>query len=197
ISGETLDYGPCAFIDKYEPDTYFSSIDTNGRYRYKNQPSIGQWNLSKLGETLIPLLDEDNNEAVRKAQESLDKYPFYYQRHYTRAFRDIYLTSHHKLRIFEDSEFINWFEKYQACKKAQDAKKDDINIVMNGAKPSFIPRNHLVQNAVDQAVEGHYGEVKQLLKAVSKPYNDKLGDKYIGAPGEDDINPNFKTYCGT
>ena len=235
ISGETLDYGPCAFLDKYEPDTYFSSIDTNGRYRYKNQPSIGQWNLSKLGETLIPLLAEDSDEAVKKAQEILDKYPFYYQRHYTtimgnklgildldhedeydtellsdflgfmykyqadytRTFRDFYLTNYHTLPMFEDSEFINWFEKYQARKKAQNAKKDDINIVMNGANPSFIPRNHLVQNALDLAVEGHYGEVKQLLKAVSKPYNDKLGDKYNGAPGEDDINPNFKTYCGT
>ena len=68
---------------------------------------------------------------------------------------------------------------------------------MNKANPSFIPRNHLVQKTLDLAVEGQYGELKQLLKAVSKPYNDKLGGKYINPPGEDDVDPNFKTYCGT
>lgn len=235
ISGETIDYGPCAFIDVYNPDTYFSSIDTEGRYRYKNQPPIGQWDLSKLGEALCPLFNSSETEAVKLAQEVLDKYPQYYNRKYislmgnklgildldyeeqydvklvdellgfmfkyeadyTRTFRDLYLTNYDKLPMFNDSEFINWFEQYQARKKAQSAKKDEINIAMNAANPSFIPRNHLVQKSLNLAVDGHYGELKQLLKAVSKPFNDKLGGKYINAPGKDDVDPDFKTYCGT
>ena len=59
IAGETIDYGPCAFMDAYDPATVFSSIDRSGRYAYGNQPSIAQWNLARFAETLLPLLDED------------------------------------------------------------------------------------------------------------------------------------------
>ena len=57
ISGETIDYGPCAFMDKYDPNTVFSSIDHSGRYAYANQPAIAQWNLARFAETLLPLID--------------------------------------------------------------------------------------------------------------------------------------------
>ncbi len=59
ISGETIDYGPCAFMDAYDPDTVFSSIDHNGRYAYANQPLIARWNLARLAEALLPLIDDD------------------------------------------------------------------------------------------------------------------------------------------
>ena len=65
ISGETIDYGPCAFMDTYNPDTVFSSIDTEGRYAYKNQPKMAVWNLSRFAETLLPLLHDDEKEAVK------------------------------------------------------------------------------------------------------------------------------------
>ncbi|MCL2564786.1 MAG: YdiU family protein [Defluviitaleaceae bacterium] len=74
ISGETIDYGPCAFMDFYNPDTVFSSIDIEGRYAYKNQPLIGAWNLSKLAEELLPLIDENQNMAVELAQKEIDNY---------------------------------------------------------------------------------------------------------------------------
>ena len=64
ISGETIDYGPCAFMDKYDPNTVFSSIDHHGRYAYANQPAIAQWNLARLAETLLPLIDADAEKAV-------------------------------------------------------------------------------------------------------------------------------------
>ena len=67
ISGETIDYGPCAFMDKYDPKTVFSSIDHNGRYAYGNQPAIAQWNLARLAETLLPLIDSDPDKAVNLA----------------------------------------------------------------------------------------------------------------------------------
>ncbi|MPU17357.1 hypothetical protein FGL68_19880, partial [Acinetobacter baumannii] len=67
ISGETIDYGPCAFMDAYDPSTVFSSIDIQGRYAYGNQPNIGAWDLARFAETLLPLLHTDENEALRLA----------------------------------------------------------------------------------------------------------------------------------
>ena len=71
IAGETIDYGPCAFMDAYDPATVFSSIDHQGRYAYANQPRIALWNLTRLAETLLPLLSEDEDQAVAEAQEAL------------------------------------------------------------------------------------------------------------------------------
>lgn len=79
ISGETMDYGPCAFIDYYDPKTVFSSIDVQGRYQFRNQPGIAQWNLAKFAETLIPLLDDNQDKAIEIAQEKLDNYKDLYQ----------------------------------------------------------------------------------------------------------------------
>ena len=74
ISGETIDYGPCAFMDHYDPETVFSSIDRRGRYAYGNQPSIGVWNLSRLAEALLPLLHDDQEQAVKLAEDALKDY---------------------------------------------------------------------------------------------------------------------------
>lgn len=75
ISGETIDYGPCAFMDAYHPLTAFSSIDRHSRYAYGNQPGIAQWNLARLAETLLPLLAEDADRAVSLVQEALSRFP--------------------------------------------------------------------------------------------------------------------------
>jgi uncharacterized protein YdiU (UPF0061 family) len=74
IAGETIDYGPCAFMDLYHPRTVYSSIDQKGRYAYGNQPQIAQWNLVRLAETLLPLLAEDNDAGVKEAQEAIDEF---------------------------------------------------------------------------------------------------------------------------
>jgi len=71
VSGETIDYGPCAFMDQYDPGTVFSSIDRQGRYAYGNQPHIAQWNLARLAEALLPLLSDDQDRAIEKAQDAL------------------------------------------------------------------------------------------------------------------------------
>jgi uncharacterized protein YdiU (UPF0061 family) len=75
ISGETIDYGPCAFMDTYHPATVYSSIDRQGRYAYDNQPRIAQWNLARLAETLLPLLADDEAAAMGEAQAAIDAYP--------------------------------------------------------------------------------------------------------------------------
>ncbi|WP_394689227.1 YdiU family protein [Hoeflea sp.] len=81
ISGETIDYGPCAFIDGYDPATVFSSIDHTGRYAYGNQPQIAQWNLARLAETLLDLINPDDSEdAVRRASDVINRFPLSYER---------------------------------------------------------------------------------------------------------------------
>ncbi|AQS88643.1 hypothetical protein AA101099_2432 [Neoasaia chiangmaiensis NBRC 101099] len=87
VSGETIDYGPCAFLDEYDPRKVFSSIDQGGRYAYDNQPRIAQWNLARLAETLLPLMDGDADVAVGKAQEILMAFPTRYGHAYDRHFR--------------------------------------------------------------------------------------------------------------
>jgi protein adenylyltransferase len=74
LSGETIDYGPCAFMDEYDPNTVFSSIDHNGRYAYANQPAIAQWNLARFAETLLPLIDPDVDKAVTLATEVITEF---------------------------------------------------------------------------------------------------------------------------
>ena len=79
LSGETIDYGPCAFMDAYNPGTVFSSIDHTGRYAYAKQPAIAQWNLARLAETLLPLLDDDPNKAKDLAEEAIHSFGAVYK----------------------------------------------------------------------------------------------------------------------
>ncbi|MGA7827400.1 MAG: YdiU family protein [Geobacteraceae bacterium] len=81
LSGETIDYGPCAFMDTYDPATVFSSIDLNGRYAYGNQPNIVQWNLARFAETLLPLLDANQEKAIQLANEALATFPETFRRY--------------------------------------------------------------------------------------------------------------------
>ena len=87
ISGETIDYGPCAFIEAYDPAAVFSSIDLEGRYAFGNQPDIARWNLARLAETLLPLLSDDHEQAIAMATEVIDTFPAQYHRHLLRGQR--------------------------------------------------------------------------------------------------------------
>ena len=87
ISGETIDYGPCAFMDKYDPATVFSSIDRNGRYAYGNQPNIGAWDLARFAESLLPLLSDDTDEAIRLAQEAISEFSSIYKEYWYSGMR--------------------------------------------------------------------------------------------------------------
>jgi uncharacterized protein YdiU (UPF0061 family) len=81
LSGETIDYGPCAFMDTFDPATVFSSIDEGGRYAYGNQPPIAQWNLARLAEAMLPLFDPDVDRAVERATAALDRFPDLFEQH--------------------------------------------------------------------------------------------------------------------
>ncbi|WP_026564396.1 protein adenylyltransferase SelO [Bacillus sp. UNC41MFS5] len=115
ISGETIDYGPCAFMDTYDPATVFSSIDTQGRYAYGNQPYIAGWNLARFAETLLPLIHDNQEEAVKLAQAEISKYMELYQSNWLSGMRA-------KLGIFNEEDgdativenLLGIMEKYQA-----------------------------------------------------------------------------------
>jgi uncharacterized protein YdiU (UPF0061 family) len=97
ISGETIDYGPCAFMDEYDPATVFSSIDVQGRYAYGNQPPIAGWNLARFAETLLPLLHDDQEEAVKLAQDAISDFTELYHSNWLKGMRA-------KLGIFNEEQ---------------------------------------------------------------------------------------------
>ena len=115
LSGETIDYGPCAFMDHYDPKTVFSSIDKFGRYSFSNQPPITKWNLARLAECLIPLIDKDEDQAIKIASEIIDNFKNIYETKWLNMMRD-------KLGLFgedkDDLELINnllnWMQSNQA-----------------------------------------------------------------------------------
>ena len=114
ISGETIDYGPCAFMDQYHPKTVFSSIDKFGRYAYSNQPPITKWNLSRFAECLIPLIDKNEEAAIKIATDVIDNFQNIYEKKWLNMMRD-------KLGLFgEDKndrklidDLLNWMEKHK------------------------------------------------------------------------------------
>jgi uncharacterized protein YdiU (UPF0061 family) len=97
ISGETIDYGPCAFMNTYDPNTVFSSIDHNGRYAYNNQPKIAEWNLYRFAETLLPLINNDKEESIKMAQNALEDFENIYEDNWISGMRN-------KLGIFNKEE---------------------------------------------------------------------------------------------
>ncbi|WP_291313104.1 protein adenylyltransferase SelO family protein [Corynebacterium sp. UBA2622] len=164
LSGETIDYGPCAFTERFVGGAKFSSIDEAGRYSFGNQPNIIAWNLARLGEALLPVMDQDEAQGILGTiQERWD---------------------HHWARHFEGAEGI--------------AEAADITLFNreHGGGPVFVPRNHMLDRAITAAErDGDYSAYRELLAAVTDPYNPAAGPEWMSRP-EGDENP-FITYCGT
>jgi serine/tyrosine/threonine adenylyltransferase len=134
LSGETIDFGPCAFMDSYDPATSFSAIDELGRYAYGNQPTIAQWNLARFAETLLPLLDPNPERAVELANEAVSAFTSRFQEHWLAGMRDKLgfsskgegdlQLSHDLLRAMHDNtaDFTLTFRRL--CDAAADEKAD-------------------------------------------------------------------------
>ncbi|SFL77296.1 protein adenylyltransferase SelO [Nitrosomonas communis] len=138
ISGETIDYGPCAFMDAYDPNTVFSSIDQHGRYRYSNQPLIAQWNLARFAETILPLLHPDQEQAVALAEEAIHTFSAIFQRHWLTGMRK-------KLGLFnEEAEDIELIETVLACMQQHQA---DYTNTFRALAADTMPQDVLFQNA--------------------------------------------------
>ncbi|MBD8062296.1 protein adenylyltransferase SelO [Oceanitalea stevensii] len=227
ISGETIDYGPCAFMEAVDPDTVFSSIDARGRYAYGNQPVIAQWNLARLAEALLPLVHTDEDEAVRVLTDLVNTFPARYSAAWTAGmraklglsedddgadrlvadvtallvaarpdhttfFRALTFAAHGDTAAVRalpgfDARLGRWLEQWRAV--------DPDPALMERHNPVYIPRNHLLEEALDAATAGDLGPVRELLDVVTRPYEERPGlERYtLPAPPE---TP-FVTYCGT
>ena len=141
ISGETIDYGPCAFMDHYDPKTVFSSIDKFGRYSFSNQPPITKWNLARLAECLIPLIDKNEDAAIKIATETIDNFQNIYENKWLNMMRDklgLFGKDKNDLKLIND--LLNWMESNQAdytntfchlmnINSSNDSKYKDINFI--------------------------------------------------------------------
>lgn len=233
LSGETIDYGPCAFMDFYDSKTVFSSIDRNGRYAFSNQPLIARWNIARLAETLLPLINEDANKAIEEATEIVEGFSNEYEKFwlkemrrkfgfkkkkendaelfdsffesmtnnqvdFTQSFRalaDLAEGNSTKLRnLYLNTDLLDdWISIF----KKRSSMEVDSAINIRKENPIFIPRNHLVEAALNAAeLEDDYSQFEQLLEIVTKPFHEKPGKEIYSNPPIIE-NPNYKTFCGT
>lgn len=230
ISGETIDYGPCAFLDAFDPATVFSSIDALGRYAYGRQPVVLQWNLARLAEALLPLVNDDEDEAVATITASLDTFPARYAAAWSAGLR-------RKLGLGEDlgadvvspvldgflsllaesrADYTSTFRQLAAAARGDAAPvREQLGAAtgleawlttwlalgpdaaaMDAVNPVYVPRNHLVEEALDAATAGDLEPVHELVAVLAQPFEVQAGrDRYArpAPPG----NAPFITYCGT
>ncbi|UWQ93209.1 YdiU family protein [Rhodobacteraceae bacterium M382] len=225
ISGETIDYGPCAFMDVYHPNTVFSSIDRMGRYAYANQPDIAVWNLAQLATALIQQM-EDPQQGVEQATEIVHAMPQLTQDLWLDRFRaklgmtskrdgDLELiTGLLNVMAEHQADFTNTFNAL-ANSKARDQFADplafdawatgwqarldaeaDPQATMRAANPLFIPRNHRIEEMIAAAVNGDYAPFHRLNRVLARPFCDQPEDAdLMAAPLPQEIVQ--ATFCGT
>ncbi|BCI55970.1 UPF0061 protein [Mycolicibacterium litorale] len=233
ISGETIDYGPCAFMDVYDPETVFSSIDMWGRYAYGNQPAVAAWNLARFAEALLPLLADDLDQAVTMAETALGAFGRQYEAAFTEGMRaklglsradgeaderavtglleelpNLLRDNHIDYTSFfralgraarGDTEparglfvdlagFDAWLNRWRALNPDGDA--------MDRVNPVYIPRNHLVEEALTAAAAGDLAPFENLLDAVTGPFDERPGLERHAQPAPEDFG-RYRTFCGT
>ena len=225
ISGETIDYGPCAFMNNYNPDTCFSSIDHMGRYAFGNQPAITKWNLARFAECLLTLINPKKDESVKTAIEVIDKFDRQYEEKWFGMMKNklglIGDDKNDKVLIFElldcmkeqGLDYTNTFcflmgqeidnkKDYQNDKfnnwkiKWQKRLTKDSEKLMKHNNPKIIPRNHNVESVLKSAEDNDLSPFNDLLKALKNPYTDsKVLSKYQSPPPKSDEK--YQTFCGT
>lgn len=235
IAGETLDYGPCAFMDSYDPMKVFSSIDLQGRYAFGNQPQICLWNMYCLAGCLMKFIDLDMNKAKEKVEGIMQEFVTNInnkildvlclkigleantkrnqqsvkdllnlmknnQADYTQTFtlltKQLNISSHEEITsLFKnDKDFTVWLAEWEKL-----IHKEDENIVtkrMKSINPVYIPRNHLIEKAIELANEGDFFFFEELNEVLKNPYKEQLNKEvFLKPPEEKEIVK--QTFCGT
>ena len=229
IAGDTIDYGPCAFMNTYNPNTVFSSIDKNGRYSFGNQSKIVHWNLSIFANTLIPIISNNEEKSIELVKEKLNSFPsmfskkWYgmmykklgilepvekdkalvdsllklmedYKADYTNTFAALSLNTDNNDILFTLKVFKEWRKQWKYQINYEKNSFDILNL-MQSQNPLYIPRNHLVEYALENSLNQNFSKLNDLLDSVSNPYNYKSNNRFQNIPkGFDD---SFKTFCGT
>ncbi len=231
ISGEAFDYGPCAFLNTFNPETTYSSIDHNKRYSFGNQPKIIKWNISRFAETLLPIIDPNEEKSLKLAQSVIDEfddlwntkyygmmlnkigikhndkmlYPLVdellhfmqkFHKDYNNTFWSLSQDDLSKNRIMNNSVFIPWHKKWLNNLNKFTSMKE-AQYLMKKNNPIIIPRNHLVEEALEEAGNGNINSFEKLLHIISDPYQNRNDvGKFMEPPGAS-FEQNYQTYCGT
>ncbi len=218
VSGETIDYGPCAFMDEYDPGKVFSSIDQTGRYAYGNQPRIAIWNLAQLATSLIPLMP-DEAAAIETFTHAVNGFSEVYQTQWLQVFGAKFglanptLDDAELIQDFLDlmvgSDFTQTFAALHTnaardhitdaaafdtwASKWQARRAENYADIMSKANPQVIPRNHLVEEVIQAGLNGNYAPFHDMLAAVTNP--NERHEKYSRAPRREEAIS--QTFCGT
>lgn len=242
ISGETIDYGPCAFMEAYDPDKVFSSIDHQGRYAYGNQPLAAHWNLMRLAEALLPVLEQEEGTretALASANEALAAFGSQFEAaHITGLRRKLGLFTEHegdaalaqdlldrmaanradftltfrrlcdavagpksdvgvRTLFAEPGAYDSWAAGWRRRLEKESVLEQERTAAMRMANPVFIPRNHLVESALNAAVERQdFQPFEELLDVVSRPYEDGPNLECYAMPARPEECVS-QTFCGT
>jgi uncharacterized protein YdiU (UPF0061 family) len=225
ISGESIDFGPCAFMDYYNPKTVFSSIDHHGRYAFGNQPSIAQWNLARLADAILPLLDEDQNKAIEVGEEIIHSFKEKYEIKFHKMMKkklglitdevdDVILIQElldtmekNKLdytNTFRDlmndkvnNETLKIFkDKWKIRIDKQNRSHEEVLTLMRNNNPVVIPRNHKVEESLKEAHKGNLVSFNNLLNALKDPYTERNNLALYQQPAPE-TDKKYKTFCGT
>ena len=225
ISGESIDFGPCAFMDYYNPKTVFSSIDHHGRYAFGNQSSIAQWNLARLADAILPLLHEDQNKAIEVGEEIIHSFKEKYEIKFHKMMKrklglitdendDVILIQElldtmeknnldytNTFRDFMNGKSINdnlkkFHDKWKMRIDKQNRSHEEILSIMKNANPVVIPRNHKVEESLKEAHKGNLVSLNNLLNALKDPYIERSDLKLYQQPAHE-TDKKYKTFCGT
>lgn len=222
LSGETIDYGPCAFMEAYDPATVFSSIDRQGRYAYANQPLILGWNLARLAEALLPFFDSNEDRAVDLANARLEAIAPAYHGAWVDVMRaklalkgaetgDAALAEAF-LAAIQGQDWTQAFRRLAGLVVTGDAGQSeamqawlpkwrarlrpDAAQALQAANPVVIPRNHLVEAALSAATAGDLAPFDALLTAIRDPFGPATGREGFTLPAPQGFGA-YVTYCGT
>ena len=223
LSGETIDYGPCAFMDRFDPAKKFSYIDQNGRYAYQNQPSIAHWNLTRLAEALLPLIHDDSDQSVELAKEALAKFPLLFKKAYHQKFSaklglpgrcdEALIQSLLDLMAEQEADFTLVFRhlsgraenllaqfKNPAPVKTWLAHWRSSGLIdlalMKRSNPIFIPRNHRVEEVIEAGKQGDFEPFHRLHQILQRPFTEQPeASEFEKTPEPAEIV--CATFCGT
>lgn len=218
LSGETIDYGPCAFMDEYHPLKVFSSIDRMGRYAFSNQARIAAWNLAQFASCLLPLMDMTQDAAIEAATDKINQFGDLFEAqwlHHFCAKLGLAEASAEHAPLIEDllalmakheMDFTQTFTQLTAGHVPENLvdwvaawrleRCRDASARMAQANPVIIPRNHKVEQVIAAAYEGNSAPFEAMLRAVRKPFSDDEETAPYQAPPlpEDRVT---QTFCGT
>ncbi|MEW6999250.1 YdiU family protein [Colwelliaceae bacterium BS250] len=233
ISGETIDFGPCAMMGTYHKDTVFSSIDRNGRYAYGNQAKIAQWNMARLAEALLPLIDSEQDKAVALVEPLIHQFSEKFEQAYFAMYANKLGIEHYNdsdtelivelLDIMQTKQLDytqtfnqltdsltqadiknsmatslgDWYQTWLSRLQSLNSDMTQIQSLMRHSNPVVIPRNHHIENVLQQCEQsGDFSSAEKIIKVLASPYA-VIAETANYQDAATDGDNSYQTFCGT